>query len=361
MKLTIEQKQLSDLLSRAAAVVERRNTVPILSHVKLEAVDGALKATATDMDIEITCEVAANVSETGSTTVSAGLLFDIVKRLSKGGLLNIYLADEKLHLTCGKSAFVFATLPVDEFPAMASAEYEKMVTLQATEIAPIFNLTAFAVSNEETRYYLNGVYMHVNADGFLSGVATNGHLCALMETETVADVNSIIVPSKTVDQLRKLLVDGEVELSTSETKLRIEGDGYTIVSKVVDGVYPDFARIIPTSSKTTAVLSAKDMAQSAALVAAVGDERVRAVKLSLSGDHCTLSVTSGLGMATDEIECVLTGDAIDTAYNAKYLAAIMSVAESGEVTVGINSQSEPCLVTYADRPGLKCVAMPMRM
>ena len=271
MKISIERAVLLRAVSQAQSVVERRNTIPILANVLIEAEGDQVSFRATDLDIEVVDKVNATVERAGSTTVNAVTLHEIVRKLPDGALVN--LADDgatgRLTVEAGRSNFALATLPKEDFPQMASSEYAANFAAPAPVLRRLFDKSKFAISTEETRYYLNGVYMHV-ADGdggkVLRCVATDGHRLARIDADLPAGAEGmagVIVPRKTVNELRKLLDDDEasIAVSVSETKVRFATPEITLTSKVIDGTFPDYGRVIPTGNTRRMEVDAADFAR----------------------------------------------------------------------------------------------------
>ena len=364
MKLTIEQPHLLAALTQAGAIVERKNTIPILANVLLTAtVDGKLTIRATDLDIEVTTAAQAEVTDDGSATVSAGMLTDIIKRLAKGKVVQIDHADSTLHITSGKSEYSLATLPVGDFPQLASDTYANTATMHATEFAALFARTAFAVSTEETRYYLNGVYVHNDATtGALTAAATDGHRLAMMVSPVAATVSSVIVPRKAVGEFKKL-TDGDVTVETSDTKIRVTNGDLVMVSKVIDGTFPDYRRVIPADNNRIVNVDAKALNDAIARVVPVSEDRARGVKLGVSSDGTMeLSVTSHVGTATDEIETDYHGDAFSIGFNSKYLSEIIAQAESGGLEMAFGPSGSAAVIIRPEAiDGLMTVQMRMRI
>ena len=277
MKLSMERSALLRAMSRAQSVVERRNTIPILSNVLIEAEGDQVSFRATDLDIEVIDRANAMVGRAGATTVPAHVLHEIVRKLPDGAMVE--LADDglagRLDVKAGRSHFSLATLPREDFPVMASAEYQTSFACAAATLRRLFDKAKFAISTEETRYYLNGVYMHAanGPDGpVLRCVATDGHRLARIDAplpEGAADLPGVIVPRKTVGELRKLLDDDDmtIAVSVSETKVRFATPDVTLTSKVIDGTFPDYARVIPTGNTRRLEVDAAEFAQAVDRVA----------------------------------------------------------------------------------------------
>ncbi|MFN7051699.1 MAG: DNA polymerase III subunit beta, partial [Gemmobacter sp.] len=335
MKISIERGTLLKAVGQAQSVVERRNTIPILANVLIEAEGAQVSFRATDLDIEVVDRAPAMVERAGATTVSAVMLHEIVRKLPDGALVT--LADDpaagRLTVTAGRSTFNLATLPKEDFPIMASSEYATSFTAAAPVLRRLFDKAKFAISTEETRYYLNGVYMHVatgDSGQVLRCVATDGHRLARIEAplpEGAQGMPGVIVPRKTVNELRKLLDDdsAEIAVSVSETKVRFATPAITMTSKVIDGTFPDYTRVIPVNNTRRLEVDASDFAKAVDRVATVSSERSRAVKLSLDEDRLVLSVNApDSGAAEEELAVAYGDEKLEIGFNAKYLLEIAS-------------------------------------
>lgn len=372
MKLSIERNTLLKAVSQAQSVVERRNTIPILANVLIEAEGGHAQFRATDLDIEVLDKVVAQVERSGSTTVSAVTLHDIVRKLPDGALVTLSddAAKGRLSVEAGKSVFSLATLPKEDFPVMASTEYEANFTAKAPMLRRLFDKSKFAISTEETRYYLNGVYMHTaeTADGtMLRCVATDGHRLARVDAEMpkgAQNLPGVIVPRKTVGELRKLLEDDDTQIavSVSETKVRFATSEITLTSKVIDGTFPDYARVIPQGNTRKLEVDASEFAKAVDRVATVSSERSRAVKLSLESDKLVLSVNSpDSGTAEEELVVAYDDEKLDIGFNAKYLLEIASQVDRENAVFLFNSAGDPTLMQEGNDSSAIYVVMPMRV
>ena len=271
MKLSIERATLLKALAQAQSVVERRNTIPILANVLIEAEGNQVSFRATDLDIEVVDRAPAMVERAGATTVSAVMLHEIVRKLPDGALVNLTedAASGRLTIMAGRSTFSLATLPKEDFPVMATSEYSSNFSAKAPDLRRLFDKAKFAISTEETRYYLNGVYMHVSqgeTGKVLRCVATDGHRLARIDAalpDGAEGMPGVIVPRKTVGELRKLLDDDEatIAVSVSETKVRFATPVITLTSKVIDGTFPDYTRVIPTGNTRKLEVDASEFAK----------------------------------------------------------------------------------------------------
>jgi DNA polymerase-3 subunit beta len=372
MKLSIERSALLKALSQAQSVVERRNTIPILANVLIEAEDEHVYFRATDLDIEVLDKAVAQVERIGATTVSAVTLHEIVRKLPDGALvtLNDDPAKGRLSVEAGRSIFSLATLPKEDFPVMANSEYTANFSAPALLLRRLFDKSKFAISTEETRYYLNGVYMHVaESEGgqVLRCVATDGHRLARVDAEMpdgASNLPGVIVPRKTVGELRKLLDDDEMQIavSVSETKIRFATPEITLTSKVIDGTFPDYARVIPQGNTRKMEVDANEFAKAVDRVSTVSSERSRAVKLSLDEDRLILSVNSpDSGTAEEELAVAYGDEKLDIGFNAKYLLEIASQVDRENAVFLFNSSGDPTMMREGNDTSAIYVVMPMRV
>ncbi len=372
MKFSIERAGLLKAVSQAQSVVERRNTIPILANVLLEAEGGEVRFRATDLDIEVVDRAPAQVERAGAATVSAVTLHEIVRKLPDGALVTLTFdsASERLSVQAGRSKFALATLPKEDFPVMASSEYACNFSVPAPVLRRLFDKSKFAISTEETRYYLNGVYMHVaDADGgqVLRCVATDGHRLARIDAdlpEGAAGMPGVIVPRKTVGELRKLLEDDEavIAVSVSETKVRFATPEITLTSKVIDGTFPDYARVIPIGNTRRLEVDASEFARAVDRVATVSSERSRAVKLALDEDRLVLSVNApDSGAAEEELAVAYGDEPLEIGFNAKYLLEIANQVDRENAVFLFNSAGDPTLMREGNDQSAVYVVMPMRV
>lgn len=372
MKLSIERATLLKAVAQAQSVVERRNTIPILANVLIEAEGATVSFRATDLDIEVVDRGAAMVERAGATTVSAVMLHEIIRKLPDGALVS--LTDDqrtgRLTVEAGRSHFALATLPKEDFPVMASSEYQTNFSAKAGDLRRLFEKSKFAISTEETRYYLNGVYMHVaEGDGgrVLRCVATDGHRLARIDAplpEGAESMPGVIVPRKTVNELRKLLEndDTTIAISVSETKVRFATPEIALTSKVIDGTFPDYSRVIPTGNTKRLEVDASEFAKAVDRVATVSSERSRAVKLILEEDKLTLVVNSPeSGTAQEELVVAYSDERLEIGFNAKYLLEISNQIDRENAVFMLNSAGDPALVREGADPSAVYVVMPMRV
>ena len=370
MKATIERATLLKSLGHVQSVVERRNTIPILSNVLIEATeDGAIRLMATDLDLQINETVAANVQQPGATTVSAHTLFDIARKLPEGSQVELNAAEGKMQVNAGRARFNLATLPRDDFPVIAEGELPTRFELPAATLRQIIDKTRFAISTEETRYYLNGIFFHVSdeATPVLKAAATDGHRLARVTVPRPGGAEGmpdIIIPRKCVAELRKLLdeVDGTVQLSLSESKIRFGLGSAILTSKLIDGTFPDYSRVIPTANDKLLRIDPRSFEEGVDRVATIASEKTRAVKMALDRDRITLSVTSPEnGTAAEEVSGDYAAEAFEIGFNARYLLDILGQIEGDTVEVHLADAAAPTLLRENDKASALYVLMPMRV
>jgi len=372
MKLTIERSALLKSLAHVQSVVERRNTIPILSNVLIEAQAGRLGLTATDMDLTIIEQVEADVSDPGATTAPAHTLYDIVRKLPDGAQVQLATSGDagQITLTSGRSAFTLSTLPKEDFPAGGSDELPLSFTLAAADLRNLIDRTRFAISTEETRYYLNGIYLHgTESDSLpvLRAVATDGHRLARFEMplpDGAQGMPGVIVPRKTVNELRKLIEESAaaIEIQLSDTKARFAFDSTELTSKLIDGTFPDYERVIPSGNDKIMSVDRGSFSAAVDRVSTISSEKSRAVKLSLADSSLVLSATSPeAGSATEEIEVSYGGDAIEIGFNSKYLLDIAQQIESESAQFVLADAASPTIVQDVEDPSALYVLMPMRV
>ncbi len=373
MKLVIERGELLKALGHVTSVVERRTTIPILSNVMLRASGASLQFNATDLEREVAEQADAELMQEGAATVPAHLLHDIVRKLADGAqvLLERDVEKERVSLSSGQSRFALQSLPAEDFPDIAAGEMAHQFTLAAHELKRLIEKTRFAISTEETRYYLNGIYLHTASDGddqpTLRAVATDGHRLAQIELPQPAGADGmpgIIIPRKTVHELHRLLEDGgkEVVIGVSSSKVRFEIGSLTLTSKLIDGQFPDYARVIPQNNDKEMRVSNAEFTSAVDRVSTIASERGRAVKLNLSGEQLVLSVNNPEGgSATEELSICYGAEPLEIGFNARYLLDIAGQLESDQATFLLADPGSPTVVRDSEDASALYVLMPMRV
>ena len=367
MKLTIDRMSLLRPLGHVQSVVERRNTIPILANVVLRAEEGELSLTATDMDMDIATEVGCSVMTSGTTTMSAHLLYDIARKLPDGAEVEIAVNDGHAMVSAGRSSFRLPTLPDEDFPAISSNELPVNFSLTAADMRDLIDATRFAISTEETRYYLNGIYIHQAESGELCAVATDGHRLAMTRQALpsgAAQMPSIILPRKAVSELRKLLddFDGDVLIGLSETRAEFRFGVVRLTSKLIDGTFPDYTRVIPVGNDRIMQVDVSAFSAAVDRVSTIASEKSRSVKMGLRSGVLTLSASNtDASSATEELEVSYDGPEMEIGFNARYLLDIAGQVNSDMVEFALADQGSPSLVRAPGDEASLFVLMPMRV
>jgi DNA polymerase III subunit beta len=378
MKFTIERTVLLRSLNHVQSIVERRTTIPILSNVLLQAADARLDLTATDLDMAVRESAAANVSQPGAATVPAHTLHDIVRKLPEGAQVEISMeADSgRLLLKAGRSQFTLASLPAADFPAMEadatgkSADAATQFVIAAGDLKRLIDKTRFAISTEETRYYLNGIYLHVAKTAgvnMLRAVATDGHRLARVELPAPSGAEAlpgIILPRKAVLELYKLLDDvtGDVSVSATQAKIRFAFDHVTLSTKLIDGTFPDYNRVIPTTNDKLMEVDNQLLRQAVDRVATISSEKSRAVKVNLGKNQMTVSVRNpDQGSATEELVINYGATPIEIGFNARYLLDVAAQIDGENAIFEFFDAHSPALIRDSGDDSAQYVLMPMRV
>lgn len=372
MKVTLERNALLKSLGHVHRVVERRNTYPILANVLLKAADGRVDLRATDLDIEITESVPAMVATAGTTTVPAHTLYEIIRKLADGAEVRLETdGGEQMHLTSGRSRFQLSCLTPDSFPDLKSGNFTHEFTVPAATLRELIERTQFAISNEETRYYLNGIYMHtleVGGETVLRAVATDGHRMARAETAAPAGAKGmpgIIIPKKTVGEVQKLVdgAEGDVSVEISDTKIRFTLDGIVLLSKLIEGTFPDYDRVTPKNNDKQLSVDRSSFAVAVDRVSTIASDRGgKAVKLSVKDGNLELSVTNpDHGTATEELAVEFEPESFEIGFNARYLLDIIAQIKSDNAVFLFNDSGSPTLVREEGDTRALYVLMPMRV
>jgi DNA polymerase-3 subunit beta len=373
MRFIADRNMLLRALGHITGIVERRNTIPILSNILTSAeASGVLTLKATDLDMEAIESVPAKVDAPGAVTIPAHTLHDIVRKLPEGAEIHVERKgpDGRLKVAAGRASFELAILPADEFPDMGQAELPHRFKLEGGELKRLFEKARFAISTEETRYYLNGIYLHRVEGGSvpkLRAVATDGHRLAQVETGCPAGTDGmpgVIVPRKAVAEIIKLLDDGEapVEISLSQAKIRFAAGDVVLTSKLIDGSFPDYARVIPTGNKKLLLLENADLRKAVDRVSTLSSEKGRAVKLNVSEGSVVVSASNPeAGSATEEISANYKNEPVEIGFNARYLLDIAEQIDGSQTLFKFADGSSPTLISGENDASALYVLMPMRV
>ena len=377
MKLTIERAALLKALGHVQSVVERRNTIPILSNVLLSASQGGVSFSATDLDMEITDATDAHIECPGQITAPAHTLYEIVRKLPEGADVSLSYTgeDPRLMVQAGRSRFNLPVLPAGDFPVMSSDGLSGPIKIDTNDLVRLIDKTRFAISTEETRYYLNGLYLHaVVEDGAakLRAVATDGRRLALAEMpapEGFSGAPGVIIPRKTINEARRLLDDAgeEIMLGVSAQKVRFNVGHAAMTSKVIDGSFPPYERVIPRDKSRVMLIDNALFAAAVDRVATISTEQSRAVKLSVESGRMTLTVRNmDAGQAVEELEVDYDGEPFEIGFNARYILDVTAqiAGETAEFRfaehAGGATVLDPTLVLDPTDPGVQYVLMPLR-
>jgi DNA polymerase-3 subunit beta len=372
MKLTIERAALMKALGHVQSAVERRNTIPILSNVLLSAERDKLTFSATDLDMEIIDEALAQVDQTGQITAPAHTLYEIVRKLPEGADVSLSFTGEDPRLTvqAGRSRFNLPVLPAGDFPVMSSDGLSGPIGVDVNELIRLIDKTRFAISTEETRYYLNGLYLHTVVEGGvqkLRAVATDGHRLALAEMiapDGAAGAPGVIVPRKTVGEARRLLDDAgeQIDLQLSPQKVRFDLNGAALTSKVIDGSFPDYSRVIPRDNNRVMMVDNKLFAKAVDRVATISAEKSRSVRMAIEPGKVVLTVRNmEAGQAVEEIEVDYDGDAFELSFNARYLLDVTDQISAEQAEFRFGGPNDPALVLDPGDADVQYVLMPLRV
>ena len=376
MHFKIDRNLLLKSLSHIQGVVERRNTIPILSNVKIEAENAKLQFTATDMDVAVTDNIEAEILKTGSITVPAHTFHDIVKKLPDEVTIDCIYDQENsnkiLQIAAAQCNFTLPVIEANDFPVIETGEITHQFTIQKNNFLKLLDKSKFAISTEETRYYLNGIFLHDtvnNSKNVLRAVATDGHRLARVEVdlpEGAKDMPKIIIPRKTILEIKKFLDENienkEVKIYISASKIKFEFANITLISKLIDGNFPDYERVIPTNNNHILKTEVKPLTTAIDRVSTISSEKGKAVKLTLGDNKLILSADNiEVGYAKEEINVDYSHALIETGFNSKYLIELTSVLDGETAEFHFSDGSSPTLVQDSSDLSSLFVIMPMRI
>jgi DNA polymerase III subunit beta len=370
MRVTIERSLFLKALNHVQSVVERRNTIPVLSNVLVQAKAGTVKLTATDLDIEIVETVVAETSREGAATVPAHMLYDIVRKLPDGAQLQLEQGPDssRVAVTAGRSRFALQALPAEDFPDLSSGEFGNTFSVPAAQLKFLIEKTRFAISTEETRYYLNGIYLHqAKQSESLRAVATDGHRLAQAQVTLPKGADGmpgVIVPRKTVLEIVKLIEgeEGDVEVSLSSSKIRFMAGHLVLTSKLIDGTFPDYERVIPRNNSKMLVTNTKEFSAAVDRVSTISLEKSRAVKLALQDGKLSLVVNNpDSGSAEEELAVDYTQEALEIGFNSRYLMDVAGQITAETIRFEFQDAGSPTLVKDPKDEHSLYVLMPMRV
>ena len=371
MQFAIKRDILLRSLTFVQGVVEKKNTLPILSNVLIQLKEKKLSIIATDLDIVFYDETSdVVISNEGSTTTSAAILYDILRKIPSNSELKFELKSEnKLRLQSENSDFNLLCLPTDNFPTFTDVFEENEIILENKKFLKLLNKTKISISNDDTRHYLNGVFLHISEGSgrnFLTGVATDSHRLSSssIEVEETSNFNPIILPKKTVFQLCTLLTEksGQLSMQISDNKIKFSMGNLKLISKVIDGKFPDYKKVVPTGNEKTLLVKGKDFINSIERVTSVSLDRKEGVKLNINKDNIQLSVNSAnSGEGNEKIKANFDSENLNISFNSKYLIDIASEVEDSNLKMNLKDSVSPVLIQDISDKNSYYVIMPMKI
>ena len=371
MKLNIKKEEILKGLQRIQGVVEKKNTMPILSNMLLTAESGSIEIIATDLEIGLRGRYAAEVEKPGSVTVSAKKMYEIVRELPLDDV-QIKVEDGNwVKITSGQSQFKLVGLPKDEFPSLPDVAEEGMIVIDGSTLRSMIKKTLYSVGENDARYVLNGLFVHMTqAKGGLNirMVGTDGHRLSMIDRiiDAKHKEESIIIPKKAMMELRRLLeedsTDTELRLGFSKNHALFKRDGLVMVSKLIDGNYPNYLQVVPAKSGKKVKISKEVIAHAVKRVSILSKEKTNAVKLQLEKNKIILSTNNPeIGEASEELPVDYAGEGISIGFNSRYLMDVLTAMDQEHIAIELNDPLSPCLITEEGDEHYKCVVMPMRV
>jgi DNA polymerase-3 subunit beta len=366
MKFSIQREALLKPLQHVIGVVERRQTLPVLGNVLLNASRNNVRLTATDLEVELQAQVAVTVSETGDITLPARKLLDICRTLPDEAQLDISVKKERALVTSGKSRFTLSTLPATEFPVIDKIKSARKFSLPEKQLHRLLDSTGFAMAQQDVRYYLNGLMLE-SGDGLLRAVATDGHRLALCDLATdvgEADNQQVIVPRKGVQELQRLLEqnDADLAIEIGSNHIRITTNELRFTSKLIDGRFPDYQRVIPKDLDKRLLINRELLRQALARTSILSNEKYRGIRLDISKNNIKIQAhNTDQEEAVEEIDAIFDGDGVVIGFNVTYLLDALNAIDSDEVEVLLSDSNSSALISYPGRDDCRYVVMPMRL
>jgi len=359
MKLTATREEILGPVQNVIGVVERRQTMPVLSNVLLSAKDNRLSVTGTDLEVELVSAATLTVSAPGEVTVPGRKLLDILRAIPEGTNVTLTTEGERIVVRAGRSRFTLSTLPSAEFPLVEDIQATQVLKLPQKAFRTLIDKTHFSMAQQDVRYYLNGLMLE-SEGGRVRAVATDGHRLAMCEanlSERVTGKQQVIVPRKGVLELHRMLGDGdgEVEFALGTNHVRCQIGDIRFTSKLIDGKFPEYSRVIPANANRIIDADRETLRQSLHRTAILSNEKYRGIRLSIKPNQLTLQAHNPeQEEAEDQIEVVYAGEEIEIGFNVTYLLDALSVIETSRVNIALTDSNSSCLVTAAEADGAKC-------
>jgi len=371
MKFIITKPIISKSLSHLQSIVDKKNTLPILSNILFEADNHKLTLSSTDMDISIKETINCNVIESGSTTINAQLIYDIIRKLPETSEIEFISNDGKLlTIRSSGSRFSLACLPKEDFPLIETSNDGNKIQAKAEKLFNLIDKTKFAISNEETRYFLNGLYCNIskeNDNSFITFVGTDGHRLAKFSSKngnTSAEIPGVIIPKKTINELTKLLAESsdEVEIDISANKVIFYINNLILISKLIDGSFPDYKKVIPSNNEHNLEINRINLLSAVDRVSTVANEKSPVIKFKLINNLINLStINNENSTATEDLEALYSGKEIEIGFNSKYIMDILNNLEDDDIVLSFKDNTSPIIAKEKSKPDLIYVLMPMRV
>ncbi|MBY0383757.1 DNA polymerase III subunit beta [bacterium] len=374
MKLKIEKKDLIALLAKTQNIVEKRNTMPVLVNVLFEATKNKLKIFATDLEVSLTDETNADVQEQGQLAVNARNLFDIVKELSEGPISFIKKKNNWVEIKQNKSVFNIVGIGAEEYPIFPTFKTKEFIKIEAKLFSEMIERTIYSVSNDETRYHLNGVYFEKkkeNGKVYFRMVATDGHRLSLVEREVATEMEDtsipstgVIIPRKGLSEIKKIIdiLDSKIEMAFEGSQLIIKNNSTVLMVRLIEGKYPNYQQLIPQQMKKTANIDREIFLSSIRRVSLLSNHKSKGVTICLSNGKMEISSNNPeMGDAKEEIDVDYSGDEMKIGFNAKYILDILNSFDDQNLDLELDGQLSPGLIRPENDKKYTCVVMPMRI
>lgn len=366
MRFTLQREAFLKPLAQVVNVVERRQTLPVLANFLVQVQNGQLSLTGTDLEVEMVSRIAVEDAQDGETTIPARKLFEIIRALPDGSRITVSQTGDKITLQAGRSRFTLATLPSNDFPSVDEVEATERVAIGEATLKELIERTAFAMAQQDVRYYLNGLLFDLRGDA-LRTVATDGHRLALCETDLAKPSGSkrqIIVPRKGVTELQRLLESGdrEIELEVGRSHVRVKRDDVTFTSKLIDGRFPDYEAVIPIGADREVKVDREALRASLQRAAILSNEKYRGIRVEVSPGNLKISAHNPeQEEAQEEIEADTTVSDLAIGFNVNYLLDALSALRDEEVIIQLRDSNSSALVRESSSEKSRHVVMPLRL
>ncbi|MFT4796653.1 MAG: DNA polymerase-3 subunit beta [Candidatus Azotimanducaceae bacterium] len=365
MKIKINRDALIKPLQQVAGVVERRQTLPVLSNVLLQVEGEQLSVTGTDLEVELVARIQVIDAEPGEVTVPARKLMDICRELPDGADVELTLQDQRLTIVCGRFRSALSTLPASDFPSVEKASSEMSLTLNGKNLKRLIDRTSFAMAQQDVRYFLNGMLFEISGDSVRT-VATDGHRLAMCSIDgaSTGETQQVIVPRKGVLELQRLLneLNGDVNVAIGSNHLCLESDEFTLTTKLVDGRFPDYDRVIPKDGDKVVYADRIELRQALNRTAILSNEKFRGIRVNLSNGSLQLSANNPEQEEAEETVSVdYEGEDLEVGFNVSYIQDVLSVIEADKVKITLHNANSSALIEEPENEDSVYVVMPMKL